>query len=287
MSAYRIERVNDPAEFLQRTEALRLARPIETNVVGSVAQSVVDGSRHYPVAYWWLVLDDDVVVGAALHTPHYRPVITPMPTAVVPLLAEAIHGVHPTVRGVTGPEPEARVFAQTLNRLTGEDCSEVTLRELVYVLGEHSPRAGVKGHARLAGESDVPMLVVWFEEFGQEALGSIHRVTPEDVSARLSNRPMLIWEAEGEPVAMAGHAALTPSPAGLIGRIGPVFTAREHRGHGYGAAITSAMIEYLQESGCVTVMLYTDEDYLQSNKVYRTLGFTEVGAVVELGQPSD
>ena len=104
---------------------------------------------------------------------------------------------------------------------------------------------------------------------------------------RLSQREMLIWEVDGVPTAMAGYAALISSPSGLIGRIGPVFTSPEHRGYGYGAAVTSAMVEHLREKGCARVILYTDADYPKSNRVYQAMGFREVGAVVELGEPAE
>ena len=285
--ALRVEQVADPAEFLARTAQFRDANPLETNVVGSVPQSIIDGSRQYAMAYWWLVLEDDLVVGCALHTPHYRPVLSPMSDAAAVLLADAMFDAHPTVRGVTGPLAPARAFGARLRDLTGFDATKSTLCELIYELGEHTPRSGVAGAARTATETDIPLLTKWFSDFGSEALGSIHNVTEDDVRSRMSQRDILIWEAAGVPVAMAGYAALIPTPDGVIGRIGPVFTVAEHRGHGYGAAITSAMVDHLRGLGCTRVILYTDADYPKSNRVYRAMGFEEVGAVVELGDYAD
>lgn len=282
-----IEAVSGAAELLARSQAFRAAHPIDTNVIGSVAASVIDGSRTYDRAHWYLALDGDEVVGIAVHTPHYRPVLSPMPDAAARSLARAMLQREPSLAGVTGPLEPAQAFADTLHHGTGRDASRVTLQELIYVLGDHTPRAGVPGAARAATDEDIPLLVDWFTEFGQEALGSIHVVTPDDVRRRLSGRTMLLWEDDGRPVAMAGHASIMTSPVGDVGRIGPVYTARSARGHGYGAAVTSAMIDHLHTHGCSVVMLYTDAAYPTSNRVYQRLGFREIGAVVELGDPAE
>jgi predicted GNAT family acetyltransferase len=283
MQRMRVERVENASMFLEVTLPLRLADPVNTNVLGSIATSVADESRTYADACWWVVRDGDEVVGAAVHTPPYRPVLSPMREDAARLLADAAHSTRSGVRGVTGPEPAATAFANRICELTGWNAARGTLRELIYVLGEHTPRPDVSGCARLAHVDDVPLLLEWFDAFSLEALGSIHTVTADDMHRRLQHRDMIIWEDQGIPVAMAGHAALTPSPAGRLGRIGPVFTVAGRRGHGYGAAVTSAMVEHLRALDCAVILLYTDADYAQSNKVYRALGFEEVGSVVELG----
>ena len=283
MQNLRIERVANAEAFLEGTLALRLANPVNTNVLGSIAGSVADGSRQYDEQFWWLVHEGDRVIGAAAHTPPNRPVLSPMPEAAARALADAVHGACPVVRGVTGPEPAAAAFAARVGELTGADASRSKVRELIYVLGEHTPRADVPGRARIAQSGDVPMLLEWFSAFSLEALGSVHVGTEDDMRRRLEHRDMLIWESDGMPVAMSGHATLTPSPVGDLGRIGPVFTVPGHRGSGYGAAVTSAMVEHLRGMGCAVVLLYADADYPQSNKVYRALGFEVVGSVVELG----
>lgn len=284
----RIEHLIDAEQFLARTAAFRAAHPIETNVLGSVAASVVDGSRVFARAHWYLALDAvGVVAGIACHTPHYRPILSPMPEAVAEALADAMLQHEPAVAGVTGPAGPATAFARALRERTARPATRSTLRELIYVLDGHTPHRAVTGCARKATAADIPLLVDWFAEFGEEALGSIHRVTEEDVRLRMLGRTMLLWESDGVPVAMAGHASVTSSPSGDIGRIGPVYTARQARGQGFGAAVTSAMVEHLRGLGCAVVMLYTDADYPRSNDVYRRLGFREVGAVVELGDPAD
>ena len=83
-----------------------------------------------------------------------------------------------------------------------------------------------------------------------------------------------IWEADDMPVAMCGYAPPVGDPGDVVGRIGPVFTVAEHRGRGFGAAVTTAAIEELSKH-CDHIMLYADASNPASNSVYQRLGFEE------------
>ena len=103
-----VERVAEAAEFLAKTQVFRHAQPLETNVLGSVPQSVIDGSRHYATMYWWIVLDGDTVVGCAVHTPHYRPVLSPMSDEAARMLADAVFAVQ--VLPASRARPQRPIF---------------------------------------------------------------------------------------------------------------------------------------------------------------------------------
>ena len=66
-----------------------------------------------------------------------------------------------------------------------------------------------------------------------------------------------------------------------IGRLGPVYTPPEHRGHGYAAAVTAAATQAVLDAGGRGVMLFTDRANPTSRGVYARLGYREVGGVVE------
>ena len=93
--------------------------------------------------------------------------------------------------------------------------------------------------------------------------------------------PLWLWERRGEPVSLAGHAPPVSTPAGMVGRVGPVYTPVQHRGRGYGSAITHAVSATLRPQ-CSIVMLYTDAANATSNAVYERLGYTAVADVVEI-----
>jgi predicted GNAT family acetyltransferase len=84
-----------------------------------------------------------------------------------------------------------------------------------------------------------------------------------------------------EPVAMGGHASLVPTPAGVVARIGPVYTPRSLRGRGFGTAITAALVEHLQSRSDL-IMLFTDSGNPTSNGIYERLGFNYEDEFVEL-----
>ena len=80
---------------------------------------------------------------------------------------------------------------------------------------------------------------------------------------------MTLWEANGEPVAMAG---LTRPDAGMV-RVIAVYTPPHLRGRGYGGAVTAAVTRAALEAGAEDVVLFTDLANPISNRLYQRLGF--------------
>jgi predicted GNAT family acetyltransferase len=70
-------------------------------------------------------------------------------------------------------------------------------------------------------------------------------------------------------------AATTPAVAGMA-RITPVYTPPEHRGRGYGAAVTLAVSRAAQEAGAAHVLLFTDLTNSTSNRLYQRIGYRPV-----------
>jgi predicted GNAT family acetyltransferase len=126
----------------------------------------------------------------------------------------------------------------------------------------------------------VELLVSWDVRFAGEA-GLLN----DDVEARVADRvgagARWLWERDGVPVAMAGHATPVDTPSGAVGRIGPVYTLPGERGRGYGSAVTAAVTERLQER-CAVIMLFADAANPGSNRIYERLGFEAVGEIVEV-----
>ena len=199
------------------------------------------------------------------------------------MLARAMHEARPSLRGVMGPTESAAVFAAELERLGSVGATRMNLPELVYELFEHIPPAPVAGEPRPAAESDVDLLVPWLRNFELEALGAEREPDPAAVARWIVATAPIIWEVAGEPVGLAGRASLVTTERVTLGRIAPVYVVPEQRGHGYGAAVTNAMIEELQRLECTHIMLFTDEGYAKSNRVYQALGFRQVATAAEFG----
>jgi hypothetical protein len=109
------------------------------------------------------------------------------------------------------------------------------------------------GAAHLAGTGDRELLIAWHEAFGREA----HTADPEHadrtVDDRLSHGGLTLWEAGGQPVAMAGS---TRTVEGVV-RVAGVYT-----------------------------VLFTDLTNPTSNALYQRLGYRPVEdrVVLELHQ---
>src|SRR5690606_23847595 len=105
------------------------------------------------------------------------------------------------------------------------------------------PPTGVAGRMRRADDDDTELLVDWRRAFDDE-VGPHGPASAEHAVARdLAANPggLWLWEVGGEPVALAG--ARGPTPSGI--RVGPVFTPREQRGHGYAGALVGRLTQLL------------------------------------------
>jgi predicted GNAT family acetyltransferase len=274
--SHRVERIGSAAEFLGATDSLRSADPLLTNVVGSVAMSVVAGMT-YESEMWLVVRDEaDRVVGAAMRTAPWALLVTPMNDAAAAVLGEYVRNNAPDVPGVNGPVEAAHAVVAAMGSQ-----ARVRMRDVLRVLTALGEPPSCPGTVRRAELDDLDLVVEWFTAFVVEA-GLPPHVRESRLRASISSGQMYFWDdATGQPVAMAGHAEPVATPSGSVARIGPVYTPREFRRRGYGSAITYAVAAELT-SRCDQVMLYADAANPDSNNIYQRLGFEEVAETVEL-----
>jgi predicted GNAT family acetyltransferase len=147
------------------------------------------------------------------------------------------------------------------------------LRSRLFKLGVLIPPDPMpSGSARVADDSDRDLLVDWRAAFAREA-GAGH---PEDaaraVADRLSHHGLMLWEADDEPVAMAG---LTREVAG-VARVTDVYTPPAHRRRGYGGSVTTAVTQAALAAGASAVVLFTDLTNPTSNALYQRLGYRPI-----------
>jgi len=263
----------DAAEFLTATRDLRAADPVRTNILGSIAQSVVDG-RTYDRAFWFVAEDDDgTVVGAASWTLPYKLLVSPCSPDVVRAIGAAAVATGVPVHGAIVPVHLADAVAEGAGRRGVPHMGERILALGVYVAPDPVP-----GAQRAATEGDLDVIERWLTAFASEAgiLMVDSRAAAEDGIGRL-----WFWEADGEPVSMAGHAAVVVTPGAVVARVGPVYTPPEHRGKRYGSAVTAAVVEHLLPE-VDAIMLYTDASNPTSNAIYERIGFHHVDDIVDL-----
>jgi GNAT superfamily N-acetyltransferase len=192
----------------------------------------------------------------------------------------------PELPGVSGPRENAEALAAAWVRRSGRSVREVMANRLFRLGTLVPPSAG--GAGRTGTLADLELLMRWGRAFAVEAMG--YERSPEDREAytrRMVTQgdSVVIWEDGGVPVSMAVASA----PIGGMSRVGPVYTPPEHRGRGYGSAVTAAVSRAARDAGAHDVILFTDLANPTSNSIYQKIGYRPVYDSTEIefaGLPS-
>jgi GNAT superfamily N-acetyltransferase len=275
----RAEQVEGPDAFFAATGALRAAHPLLTNIFTTVGTKI-DVVRPDEGSQWWLVRDGRDVVGAAMWTPPFPLVCTPMHPDAADALGTALAATTPRAEIVAGPHD---VVPAVLRTLAPGHHVVPTMAETLYLLGELVGPVGVQGGPRAAHAGELEDLARWHGEFNREA-GLPDVDMPDLLLEKVADGALWWWELDGRRVSLAGRAAVVGDPADAVGRIGPVYTPAPFRRHGYGAAVTAHVAALLQQR-CAQVVLFADDANATSNGVYRRLGFAPVAHWIEVPVP--
>jgi RimJ/RimL family protein N-acetyltransferase len=284
-----LEFFDRPEAFLQAAGDLLAAEPVEATVPVTVTERLrrdradgLPGPTGFPV--WWVVERDDAgrVVGAGMRTAPFgsHPVyLMRLSVETARDLARLLHARGETVGGVNGALPAVEVFAAETARLRGEGF-HVAEHTRLWVLGDLHEPAPVQGRLRPAEREDVDVVLAWYDAFGRDAAeqagrSRAHPGPAEDRGSmlrRIDDGTVWVWEdGSGEPVHVTGASR----PMFGVSRIGPVYTPKEQRGHGYASAAVGAVSRRLLAEGA-RVCLFTDQANPVSNAIYQRLGFRPV-----------
>lgn len=271
----------DVAAFFASAGGLLRSAPAENTILLTTAAAVRDrGPGAFgdtaPLFGWWH--EDGQPAAAFVHTPPYPAVITALTRTAGADLAGEFAGRGRRLCGVNGDPGSAAVFAAAWREHTGQS-AEVTLRTRLYRLAQlRAPDSPPKGRARLATTGDRALVISWLEAFGREADPGAPGEAELVADDRLSFHGVTLWEAGGEPVALASlHRAV----AGQV-RVGPVYTPVHRRRQGFGGAVTAAACRAALAAGARDVVLFTDLANPTSNMLYQRLGFRAISDRVVL-----
>jgi GNAT superfamily N-acetyltransferase len=223
-----------------------------------------------PLFGWWRP-EAGPVTAALMHTPPFPVLLTRLPPNSAGDLAGDLAGRGRELPGVNAERSDAEAFAAEWSRLTGASWQEFR-RSRLFQLGQLTPPSpSPPGAARVAAAADRDLLESWLDAFRQELddLGGPGHGMIED---RLSHGGLTLWETGGAEVSLAGYAR----PAEGVVRLGPVYTPPEHRGRGYGGAVTAAVSLAALDAGAAHVVLFTDLANPTSNALYQRLGYQPV-----------
>jgi predicted GNAT family acetyltransferase len=223
-----------------------------------------------PLFGWWRSAAAEVTA-ALLHTPPYPVLLTGLPEHSADALADKLAAWGRQLPGVNAQQGDAAAFAAAWSRLTGAG-TQVFRRSRLFRLEQlRAPVPSPRGAARMAVSADRGLLESWIDAFTKELadLGGPDRGVLDD---QLSYGGLTLWEADGAAVSLAGFRR----PAAGVARVGPVYTPPEHRGHGYGGAVTAAVSQAALDAGASHVVLFTDLANPVSNALYQRLGYRPV-----------
>lgn len=249
MELRRFRRVED---FNRRAERFLLVREAEHNLIlGLCGSARRQAPRFEQQPYLAVVEHQNVVVAAAVMTPPFNLLLSHQATPeALPLIAQDVYRVQPTLPGILAPSAMAEPFATCWRTLSGQPY-RLRTAERIYQLDAVTAVQGVPGTLRRAGDADRDLLIAWAVAFYMEA---DHHTDPQrtrslaerNVDARLHANPMgyYLW-SNGAPVSLAGCNG--PTAHGI--RIGPVYTPPEQRGHGYASAAVAALSQLMLNRG--------------------------------------
>lgn len=198
------------------------------------------------------------------------------------VLAEALAPQNPTAplipQGVSGPEATVKRFIHHWQRHTGDRATPRMVSNL-YVLERLTPWSAAPGAMRPAVPADAPRLADWYRAFIHETLGE---PLPDALSLTergIQDGVFYVWELDGQPVAVAGGAAIDSL---AIARFAPLYVPPSLRQLGYGRSLTAAVSERLLDGGRRRCYLAADRAIVASNRLYQSLGYRPCGVGLDL-----
>lgn len=288
---YRLEFHDDPETFLAAAGDWLAARPVESTVVASVTARIRrEGMpRDLPFALWWVVVRDAAgeIVGAGMRTfphPPYMAYLLSMPDDAARELASALHARGESVSGVNGALPAVQVFAAAAADLAGGTVRAAE-RMRLHELASLNPPKVPDGRLRQATAGDLAVVLAWFDAFNADAAEQAGSPDPhpapietrESALHRIDAGEVWLWETvpddegDGVPVSLTAYNP----PSFGVARVGPVYTPKTHRGHGYASITVAEVSRMLLEAGH-RVCLFTDQANPTSNALYERLGYRPV-----------
>jgi len=285
--ASQLDFLDDAADFLDATRGHLAAEPVLSTVIATMAeravreqQDAVDQPGDFP--RWWLVVRDrGEVIGTGMRTAPFEPrppYLLAMPEEAAVALARALHERGEELGGVNGALPTVRLVAEEYARLAGRTV-RVAEETRLFELGDLVEPELPEGQLRMATVDDLDLALAWYRSFGREAAEQAgheddHAMFEDEAGMlrRIEEGRIWFWvDDRGERVHLTGHNL----PSFGVARIGPVFTPKKHRGHGYASAAVAEISRMLRDAGS-RVTLFTDQANPTSNAIYQRLGYRAV-----------
>lgn len=265
----------DPDVFRAEAGAFVVARPDLHTMLLSGLDSIEHlrsrGTTPPAVLGWWRDRDGTPPTAAFVWMPPHLLTASRLSRAAARDLARSLSTRARPFTGLLADDASADDFSAAWESITGSPPGSGPRLRLYRLEQLVAPGIAPSGEPRTATGDDRALLHDWCTRFVAEA-GSLGADLDRFIDERTSRGGWRLWTAAGEPVAMA---AMTAVVAGMV-RLTPVYTPPEHRGRGYGAAVTAAVSRAARDAGAEHVLLFTDLANPASNSMYQRIGYRPV-----------
>ncbi len=245
-------------------------------VLGQIEQG------RYETFYLGLAEDGQGVAALALMTPPHplQLIVCREDANVEALVANEFRNAKIEIFDVIGDKGTAERFADAWGGL-----SEIAMDQGLYRIDAVRKKlAKSPGSWRVANRLDAPLLVDWYQLFGEDTgIGNPSQEEAEEkIADFISRKEVFLWEDGGRAVSCMKKAR--PSKHGIT--VSFVFTPKELRKKGYARTLVAEVTEELLNEYDFA-MLYTDLANGTSNKIYQEIGYEQIANPVHLkfGQP--
>ncbi len=177
---------------------------------------------------------------------------------------------HSHLPGIVGPEPQVSAFADAYFPRWKRVFRQNTLQ-----LDHLSLPRPCAGAMRLAEPRDADLIRDWLIDFFLDSLRQTLRIeeATQLARAKILEKQFWVWEVEGEVVSMAGVERPTRDGITVV----LVYTPPKARGKGFASNLVAQITQLQLQNGKRFCCLHTDADNPTSNKIYKELGYYEVG----------
>jgi uncharacterized protein len=266
MKLYRFE---DVIEFYDRTQPYLLQHEAEHYILLGFLEARIKFPEHYSESPYLATVEEDgkIIAVAVCLFPQSLSLSLMPDLSAVQLIVEDLYAVNSKLLNLGGFVAETQAFAAAWAKRSGQSY-HLKIELCLYQLDRVKPVSGVKGHLRLAEESDYSLLVEWVEAFTEVVPVKGSESAEQHVADRLSQNALYIWQ-DRVPVTLVG----TSRTVAGNGIIRSVYTPPEHRHNGYATASVAAVSQILLDQGCRFCYLTTNLKNSTSNHVYQTVGY--------------
>jgi len=271
-----------PRAFQEQVEPYLVRQEAENNLLLGILANIIGGDYPDITPYLALIKEGEEIQAAVLCTPPYPVLVSyqdPAPDRAVlqSLLEDLQDSLGENFCGLSGNKAFVSPLIDLWKGISGKEAS-LAMAMRIYKLEAVQPVSGVRGKARPADQSDRDLLLDWYAGFHRDATntepnpGHVRHVVRTYLEADPALRGMMIWEAGGKPVSMAGYSG--PTPHGI--RIGAVYTPPDQRRKGYASACTAHLSQQMLDEGVEFCFLFTDLLNPTSNHIYQQIGYRPV-----------